>query len=111
MPIYEYICTQCEHQLEALQKMSDEPLVYCPECGKKSLRKQVSVAAFRLKGTGWYETDFKHGNSGKPDNSKIAEKANNTSTGKQENKTSANSAIKGKAKKEGGSDKKTTHAA
>ena len=63
MPIYEYVCQQCDHHLEALQKLSDEPLKFCPECGEASLRKQVSAAAFRLKGTGWYETDFK--NSGK----------------------------------------------
>jgi putative FmdB family regulatory protein len=63
MPIYEYVCQQCDHHLEALQKLSDEPLLFCPECGEASLRKQVSAAAFRLKGTGWYETDFK--NSGK----------------------------------------------
>jgi len=63
MPIYEYVCQQCDHHLEALQKLSDEPLTFCPKCGEASLRKQVSAAAFRLKGTGWYETDFK--NSGK----------------------------------------------
>jgi putative FmdB family regulatory protein len=63
MPIYEYVCQQCDHHLEALQKLSDELLKFCPECGEASLRKQVSAAAFRLKGTGWYETDFK--NSGK----------------------------------------------
>jgi putative FmdB family regulatory protein len=63
MPIYEYVCQQCDHHLEALQKLSDETLIFCPECGEASLRKQVSAAAFRLKGTGWYETDFK--NSGK----------------------------------------------
>lgn len=59
MPIYEYSCRACEHQLEALQKASEKPLVYCPECGEPKLRKLVSAAAFRLKGTGWYETDFK----------------------------------------------------
>ncbi len=59
MPIYEYQCDECEHKLEALQKISDEPLQLCPECGKHSLRKLVSVAAFRLSGSGWYETDFK----------------------------------------------------
>ena len=61
MPIYEYKCDQCGHHLEALQKISEEPLIYCPECGDAALRKQVSAAAFRLKGTGWYETDFKDG--------------------------------------------------
>ena len=61
MPIYEYQCQSCQHQLEVLRKISDEPLVTCPECGKDSLRKKVSAAAFRLKGGGWYETDFKTG--------------------------------------------------
>ena len=59
MPIYEYVCDPCSHHLEALQKISEEPLIYCPECGEATLRKKVSAAAFRLKGTGWYETDFK----------------------------------------------------
>ncbi len=62
MPIYEYRCEQCNHQLEALQKMSDDPLKKCPECGADSLIKKVSAAGFRLKGGGWYETDFKSGN-------------------------------------------------
>jgi len=61
MPIYEYKCTKCDHTLEALQKMSDPPLRKCPECGKRSLEKLVSAASFRLKGGGWYETDFKTG--------------------------------------------------
>ncbi len=62
MPIYEYQCEQCEHELEALQKMSDDPLTRCPSCGDDSLKKKISAAAFRLKGGGWYETDFKSGN-------------------------------------------------
>lgn len=61
MPIYEYKCTECGHQLEKLQKMSDDPLTDCPECGKPALQKMVSAAGFRLKGGGWYETDFKSG--------------------------------------------------
>jgi putative FmdB family regulatory protein len=59
VPIYEYQCNKCEHKLETLQKISDKPLKKCPECGKQSLRKLVSAAAFRLSGSGWYETDFK----------------------------------------------------
>jgi putative FmdB family regulatory protein len=59
MPIYEYRCTECGHQLEALQKISDEPLTACPACEKSALRKQLSAPAFRLSGSGWYETDFK----------------------------------------------------
>ena len=61
MPIYEYQCEQCGHKLEKLQKISDEPLKTCPQCGNQSLKKLVSAAAFRLKGGGWYETDFKTG--------------------------------------------------
>ena len=59
MPIYEYICEACGHQLEVIQKLSDAPLLRCPDCGKEGLRKMVSAPAFRLSGTGWYETDFK----------------------------------------------------
>ncbi|MFT6221395.1 MAG: putative FmdB family regulatory protein [Candidatus Endobugula sp.] len=62
MPIYEYQCGDCQHSLEALQKMADAPLTDCPECGKPSLVKKVSAAGFRLSGSGWYETDFKSGN-------------------------------------------------
>lgn len=62
MPIYEYQCTNCGHQLESLQKLSDPPLTDCPECGKPALQKQISAAGFRLSGGGWYETDFKSGN-------------------------------------------------
>jgi len=61
VPIYEYQCESCSHGLEALQKLSDAPLVDCPECGKASLKKQISAAGFRLSGGGWYETDFKSG--------------------------------------------------
>ncbi|QQD17580.1 zinc ribbon domain-containing protein [Spongiibacter nanhainus] len=61
MPIYEYACQACRHQLEALQKMSDPKLTTCPACGQETLVKKVSAAAFRLKGGGWYETDFKSG--------------------------------------------------
>jgi len=60
MPIYEYKCDACGEHLEKLQKISDAPLVNCPECGKANLYKLVSAAGFRLKGTGWYETDFKN---------------------------------------------------
>jgi len=59
MPIYEYECNDCGHKLEAIQKISDDPLKDCPECGHASLRKLVSAAGFRLKGSGWYETDFR----------------------------------------------------
>jgi putative FmdB family regulatory protein len=61
MPIYEYVCQGCEHEFETIQKMSDEALTRCPACGKDLLRKKISAVAFRLKGGGWYETDFKSG--------------------------------------------------
>jgi putative FmdB family regulatory protein len=61
MPIYEYRCTSCHTELEKLQKISDPPLVECPECGKATLVKLISASSFRLKGSGWYETDFKTG--------------------------------------------------
>lgn len=59
MPIYEYACKKCNHTLDVLQKMSDEPLVDCPSCGEPELRRLISAPRFRLKGDGWYETDFK----------------------------------------------------
>ncbi len=59
MPIYEYECQQCGHKKEAIQKISDPPLKLCPACNQETLRKLISAAAFRLSGTGWYETDFK----------------------------------------------------
>ncbi len=90
MPIYEYQCEACGHQLEVLQKMSESPLIDCPQCTKSALRKLVSAARFRLKGTGWYETDFK--NKDKP-KKKDAKSESDTSdskskdTGKSESKT------------------------
>lgn len=65
MPIYEYQCSACGHQLEALQKMSDDALTDCPACEKSELTKLVSAAGFRLSGGGWYETDFKTGSKKK----------------------------------------------
>ncbi len=62
MPIYEYQCRNCNHVFDVLQKMSDAPLQVCPECGQPELRKLLSAPNFRLKGGGWYETDFKDTN-------------------------------------------------
>ena len=59
MPFYEYECSACNHQLEVLQKMADAPLRKCPDCGKSALKRLISAPVFRLKGAGWYETDFK----------------------------------------------------
>ena len=59
MPFYEYECSACKHQTEVLQKISDAPLRKCPHCGKQALKRLISAPVFRLKGGGWYETDFK----------------------------------------------------
>ena len=61
MPIYEYRCNSCGHELEKLQRISDDPLTDCPSCEEPGLRRLISPAGFRLKGSGWYETDFKTG--------------------------------------------------
>jgi putative FmdB family regulatory protein len=82
MPIYEYACNDCGYELEVLQKMNDLPLTQCPACDNFSLKKKISAAGFRLKGTGWYETDFKNkNNNNKPVNEK-------TETGDKTEKTS-----------------------
>jgi putative FmdB family regulatory protein len=59
MPVYEYECQACKYYTEVMQKITDAPLIKCPSCGKRRLKKLVSAPAFRLKGEGWYETDFK----------------------------------------------------
>lgn len=100
MPIYGYACNSCEHGFDALQKMNEPKLVDCPECGEPSLRKLLSAPKFRLKGKGWYETDFKTGDQRniagdagkKPDaKSKDADKAVKKT---QEKKTTSDSKAK-----------------
>ena len=65
MPIYAYKCSTCGHAEDVLQKMSDAPLTVCPACGKPTYVKQVTAAGFQLKGSGWYVTDFRGGDSSK----------------------------------------------
>jgi putative FmdB family regulatory protein len=62
MPIYEYACKRCGHVFDALQKMTADPLIDCPDCGKPALKKMLSAPNFHLKGGGWYATDFKKNN-------------------------------------------------
>ena len=81
MPIYGYACKNCSHALDALQKMSDEVLLDCPECGEPALKRQLSAPRFRLKGKGWYETDFKK------DNQRNISKSDAQSESKTETKT------------------------
>ena len=65
MPFYEYECTNCKFYVEALQKISDPPIRKCPSCKKQTMKRLVSAPVFRLKGGGWYETDFKSDQEGK----------------------------------------------
>ena len=76
MPIYEYQCSVCHHAFDVLQKMSDDAIKQCPECNKDTAVKLVSAAGFQLKGTGWYETDFKD----KPKPKKDKDKASTAET-------------------------------
>jgi putative FmdB family regulatory protein len=103
MPIYEYECQSCGDHHEAIQKMSDDALTDCPHCGKPTLKKLISAAAFRLKGSGWYETDFKKGNQ-RNLVKKDDDKTKASSTDKKSSKTDSNKSSS-KAKT---SDTKTT---
>lgn len=93
MPIYEYECTACGHILEKLQKLDAPPLSQCPQCHAATLQKRVSAAGFRLKGGGWYETDFKTGNkknvTGGSDASKPAAAKDDKKAAAPEKKSSA----------------------
>ena len=92
MPIYEYQCTECGYQTEVLQKISDDPMKICPECGQPTMKKLVSAAAFRLKGGGWYETDFKSGQKKNVHDSGEASKSDSKPTDKAASKTGDKSA-------------------
>ena len=74
MPIYEYRCSLCGQEHEALQKVSEPPLVECPSCGKPGLQKLLTAAGFQLKGGGWYATDFKGAAKKKPEEKKTEPK-------------------------------------
>ena len=87
MPIYEYQCDNCDYKLECIQKIDEDPLLTCPRCETDSLRKLVSAASFRLKGTGWYATDFKD----KP-KQPASDSSSSASVSKPEAKTATGSA-------------------
>ena len=87
MPIYEYECRACRHGFESIQKLSEPPLVDCPVCGQPELKKKISAVAFRLKGSGWYETDFKSGDK-KNLHGEQAKSGGSGDTGKSESKSS-----------------------
>jgi putative FmdB family regulatory protein len=85
MPFYEYQCKSCSHALEAMQKVNDPPLKKCPHCGKSQLTRLMSAPVFRLKGGGWYETDFK----GDQDNKKNLADRPESDAAKDEKKPAA----------------------
>jgi putative FmdB family regulatory protein len=90
MPFYEYECQACKYYTEVMQKISDAPLSKCPSCGKRALKKLVSAPVFRLKGAGWYETDFKSDKESKRNllgSEKDEPKAESKPEGKSEGKT------------------------
>jgi len=88
MPFYEYECPHCGYRDEVLQKISDKPLKKCPNCGKSGLKKLISAPVFRLKGSGWYETDFKSDKENKR-NLAGADKEESKSEAKAETKADA----------------------
>ncbi len=108
MPFYEYECQKCGHKLEAMQKISAPPLRKCPDCGKSALRKLMSSPVFRLKGSGWYETDFKSDKEGKrnladqpekkPEKSEESKTPAPATSAKSEAKTETQSAVKSEPK-------------
>jgi len=99
MPFYEYQCTKCGHEEEVLQKISDKPLKKCPVCGKSAMQKKVSAAAFRLKGGGWYETDFKSGNKKNVVGDTKADSKGADSKGKEKSKPSTTKKASGSSTK------------
>lgn len=88
MPIYEYHCKACGYETEVLQKMSDKPLRKCPACGRMQMQRLISAPSFRLKGDGWYETDFK---SDKEKKRNIAGEKPEKSDGKKKDKSASSS--------------------
>jgi putative FmdB family regulatory protein len=99
MPFYEYECQACKFYAEVMQKITDAPLTKCPSCGKRALKKLVSAPVFRLKGGGWYETDFKSDKENKR-NLAGADKEEAKAETKAETKTEAKAEAKADAKGE-----------
>ena len=113
MPIYEYRCSSCGFQKEYLQKINDPVMSVCPECGKSTFSKMLSAAGFKLKGSGWYATDFK--NSGSKPAAKAAADTGDKGAAKSEAKDAgagkSESKDAGPSKPEGKSESKKSEAA
>ena len=86
MPIYEYLCSSCGYQVEEVQKFSEPSLEECPDCGKNSAQRQVSMSSFHLKGGGWYKDGY---------SSNMAEKENTERTGKEDSSKSSKESTTG----------------
>ena len=110
MPIYEYVCNACGHEKEILQRLSDEKLTECPVCGKPDFIKKISAPGFRLKGGGWYETDFKTGKkkniAGASDTESKSTESKTTESKTTENKTTSKPAGDTKKTSTGNTDAK-----
>ncbi|PCH51799.1 MAG: FmdB family transcriptional regulator [Cellvibrionales bacterium] len=114
MPIYEYLCQSCNHELEVIQKLSEDLLKICPACEKPKLKKKISASAFRLSGNGWYETDFKTGDKKNLVGEKQPKSEGGDKSGGGESSKSKSEGGKGDSKKGGsgsGSDSKSKSAA
>ena len=96
MPIYEYACESCGFGKDVLQKLSDEPLKVCPECNEDSFVKRISAVGFRLKGSGWYETDFKTGKKKNLAGGSDSSQSTNSSQGTSSNQSTKQSSPKAK---------------
>lgn len=111
MPIYEYRCTACGHELEALQKITESPLTSCPACRADALSKRVTAAGFQLKGSGWYATDFRNGSKPAAKTANGEAKADGKSSAStSESKGDAKGESKGEAKSESSGDAKSAAA-
>jgi putative FmdB family regulatory protein len=113
VPIYEYQCEACHHKFEIIQKLSDDKLTVCPECDQIKLRKMVTSASFRPKGTGWYATDFKDKKpTEKPDDAKkkaeTTGKSDGASTSQASESKESNTSTTKTIKKESSSDTKSS---
>jgi putative FmdB family regulatory protein len=114
MPIYEYVCIECDHAHEELQKISDPLLTDCPACAKPALKKMISAPQFRLSGSGWYETDFKSSNQKNLTDSgvkKSTDSGSNKSSDSGDKKSIASEKAGSTSKKESTASKSTTKAA
>lgn len=81
MPIYEYACSNCGNELESWQKISEKPKKVCPVCHAHKLERLISNTSFKLKGTGWYVTDYAKKGASSPAQTK-SEKAKTTKSEK-----------------------------